>query len=249
MVFRLGSEAGGLENRNAGNADALGLFLRRLDDIDSPQPAGRSGKEGGVITAYRVVSDKGFGLYSTFDQGRPKRVTGMPGRRGGGVSGRGIEYSFPKDTGWQAEPMAKVTVEEVRAALKAISEFDNFDDAGGALAAAAVRKAFEAKLSTLEAPAAKSGAAESPPPRGQKPAEAAGAEGTQQAPDPVQVAAERVALEQPDLKMRMGTDGEGNPIYKTVKEFLEDAKAAADDAREDAALFPLAADCLLSGGA
>jgi len=179
LVFRLGSEAGGLENRNAGNADAIGLFLRRLDDIDAPQPAGRAGGGGQVITAYQVKSPGGYGLYSTFDQGTAKRPSNLPGRRAAGINGKGIEYSFPKDTGWEAQPVASVTLEEVRAALKQISEFDNFDDAGGALAAKALRRAFASKLPTPEAPAAMQGAAESPPPRGQARAEAAGAEGTQ----------------------------------------------------------------------
>lgn len=176
LVYRLGSE-GGLENRNAGNADALGLFLRRLDDIDAPQPAGRTGDGGQMLTAYEVVSEKGYGLYSTFDQGTPKRVTDMPGRRAG-FDGRGIEYSFPKDTGWEARPIASVSIDEVRAALKQISEFDNFDDAGGALTAKAVRRAFASKLPTSEAPATQQGAADSPPPRGQSRAEGAGAEDT-----------------------------------------------------------------------
>ena len=178
LVFRLGNE-GGLENRNAGNSNALGLFLQRLDDIDAPQPAGRADNGGQVITGYRVKSPGGYGLYSTFDKGKPKRATTLPGRRKTGIGGQGIEYSFPKDTGWSAEPVVSVTIDEVRAALKAISGLDNFDDAGGKLAAEALRKAFEVKQAMSEASAAMRGQAESPPPRGSARAEAAGAEGTQ----------------------------------------------------------------------
>lgn len=57
--------------------------------------------------------------------------------------------------------------------------------------------------------------------------------------------AEQIAVEQPALTMRVGQDANGQPIVKTVKQFLEDAQAAADNARQDAPLFEVAARCLL----
>jgi hypothetical protein len=93
-----------------------------------------------------------------------------------------------------------------------------------------------------EAPAAESGArTEPPPPRGSRPGEAAGAE----APDPVRLAAEKFVAERPDMLLKVGDDAEGKPILKTTKEFLDEARQAAADAREDVGLFEAAAQCLL----
>jgi hypothetical protein len=93
-----------------------------------------------------------------------------------------------------------------------------------------------------EAPAAEAGArTEPPPPRGSRPGEAAGAE----APDPVRLAAEKFVAEQPDMLLKVGDDAEGKPILKTTKEFLDEARQAAADAREDVGLFEAAAQCIL----
>ncbi len=408
LVFRLGNE-GGLENRNAGNTGAIGRFLQRLDDVEGPQPAGRKGEGGQVITAYEVKAPKGFGDYTSFDQQRAKGQVDLPGRRAIGKTGTDIEYSFPKEAGAESRPLASVTIEEVRATLEKISGLKNFDDAGGALSARALRETIASKLPGSEAPAAPRGGAEPPPPRGSRLGEAAGAKGTPQIetpafkewfgnskvvdeqgkplvvyhgtrqvrdapesgfsqftteyqrsgvamgkgfyvttsqevasgiaerrqggyvmplyvraenpikaealvaefkkslkgkhlpdddfikemnkyarakgydaivedetilvfdssqlksaignsgafaktsgdvidqarPDPMRAQAEQVALDQPEFKMRVGQDANGNPITKTVKQFLEDAQTSADNARQDVGLFEAAARCLL----
>lgn len=244
LVFRLGSEAGGLEDRNAGNAFALGRFLARLDDVEAPQPAGGTGV---FLTAYEVSAPQGFGKYDNFTKGRAlDGAPGeLPGRGGVGADPRLVQYSFPKGGAWKAKPLGKVSLEDVRAALTEVSEYKNFDDAGGELAAKAVRKAIESKLPKAEAPAAgRPGGTEPPPPRGSAGEKAAGAE----APDPVQLAAERFAAERPDMLLRVGEDSNGQPILKTVRDYLDDIARQADEAAEDAKLFEIAATCLLGRG-
>lgn len=239
LVFRLGNE-GGLENRNAGNAGAIGRFLQRLDDVEAPQPAGQRGGGAQIITAYEVTAPKGFGKYTAFDQGQPKGQTDLPGRRAVGKAETDIEYSFPKEAEVQARPLASVTLEEVRATLERISGLKSFDDAGGALSARALRETIAARLPESEAPAAPRGGAESPPPRGSRPGEAAGVE------DPMRVAAVRMATEQPDMVLKVGTDADGNPVTRTARQFLEEAEAQADRSLEQTKLFEVAADCLLA---
>lgn len=94
-----------------------------------------------------------------------------------------------------------------------------------------------------EAPAAKPGGSEPPPPRGPRAAEAAGAEA-----NPVTIEAERLATEDPDAVLRVGTDAEGAPIVKTRRQFLDDARADVKRATEEAKLFEVAAACMLGVG-
>lgn len=97
------------------------------------------------------------------------------------------------------------------------------------------------KESEANASAAKRGDA-APPPRSKSEAEAAGAEVT-----PLQREAERFAAENPNLSLHIGNNADGSPISVSVKQYLEDARASAADARADAPLFSIAADCLLRG--
>lgn len=81
------------------------------------------------------------------------------------------------------------------------------------------------------------------------PGEAPGAgERAKEAVDPVAAAAERYVAEQPHRLLRVGTNPDGSPQYKTAQEFLDDARADAAAAREDMKLFEIAANCLLGGG-
>jgi hypothetical protein len=66
--------------------------------------------------------------------------------------------------------------------------------------------------------------------------------------DPLAAAAQRYVDEQPHRLLTVGTNADGTPIYKTAQEFLEDARADAAQAREDAKLFQIAAECMLGGG-
>lgn len=91
-----------------------------------------------------------------------------------------------------------------------------------------------------EAPAAKPGGTEPPPPRGSRGAEAAGAEA-----DPLAMEAQRLAAEQPDLRLNLGTTADGQPITSTAKQFLEDTKAETTRLREQAKLVMVAAQCML----
>ena len=92
-----------------------------------------------------------------------------------------------------------------------------------------------------EAPAAIRGEAK-PPPRGSRGGEAAGAEGKI---DPLQLEAERFVDENPEVMLRVGENADGTPILKTTREYLDEAHAAAEVAREDIGLFEAAARCLL----
>lgn len=63
--------------------------------------------------------------------------------------------------------------------------------------------------------------------------------------DPLAREAERIATENPDLRIRVGTDADGKPIQRTVREFLDQTRADAVLSREDAKLFAVAAECML----
>lgn len=91
-----------------------------------------------------------------------------------------------------------------------------------------------------EAPAAEPGGTEPPPPRGAA-GEAAGAE----APHPALLEAEKIVAERPDLKLRMGTGADGEPVTVSAKDYLEQTKTEAAKARENAKLIATAAQCLL----
>lgn len=63
--------------------------------------------------------------------------------------------------------------------------------------------------------------------------------------DPVQSEAERIAAENPERRIPIGTDQDGNPLTVSVREYLDEARAQADQARQDVNLIKAAAECLL----
>ena len=63
--------------------------------------------------------------------------------------------------------------------------------------------------------------------------------------DPVQSEAERIAAEDPERRIPIGTDQDGNPLTVSVREYLDEARAQADQARQDVNLIKAAAECLL----
>lgn len=58
-------------------------------------------------------------------------------------------------------------------------------------------------------------------------------------------AAEDMVDSNPDRLIRVGTKPDGTPDLVSAKQYLEDARAAAAQAREDAGLFEIAATCML----
>ena len=66
--------------------------------------------------------------------------------------------------------------------------------------------------------------------------------------DPLKAEADRIVAERPDAQIRVGTNPDGTPINRGAKDFLDEARANANRAREDASLFEVAAGCLLGGG-
>lgn len=110
--------------------------------------------------------------------------------------------------------------------------------------AAELKAAAEsARLERTEGPSAPTAGAEPPPPRS-----VSGEAPRVPEADPVRQAADRFATEQPDLRLNMGTDADGKPITKSVREFLDDARAETAKTSETVKLFEAAATCLFGGG-
>jgi hypothetical protein len=63
--------------------------------------------------------------------------------------------------------------------------------------------------------------------------------------NPLANEARRFAAENPDIKVNVGTDEQGQPVYKTLNEMLDDAAAETELAMQDVQLFAVAAECLL----
>lgn len=63
--------------------------------------------------------------------------------------------------------------------------------------------------------------------------------------DPVRAEAERIVAANPERAITIGRDPDGKPITTTFKQFMEDARAEAQQGRDDANLFQVAAECLL----
>src|SRR5690606_8250128 len=76
----------------------------------------------------------------------------------------------------------------------------------------------------------------------------AGSQGQGEGPDAVTREAERFVADNPELRVSVGTDTGGEPIVMTAREYLERARAEAQQIREDSALYEIAAQCLLGGG-
>lgn len=66
-----------------------------------------------------------------------------------------------------------------------------------------------------------------------------------QGEDPVAAAANEYVESNPEQLIDLGVDAEGNPVQKTIRQYLDDALEEAAQAREDAGLVRSAAKCLL----
>ncbi len=136
VVYRVGS-SGELKNRNAGNANSVGSFLQRLDDLEGSQPVGAGASH--LITAYRVKINKDFGGYKAGSRGSnlEGNVVGREVRK------NSVSYSFPSEGGWESEKMGEVSLEKLRAFSKEHTGYESFDDMGGTMSGEMVRKAFK----------------------------------------------------------------------------------------------------------
>lgn len=83
-------------------------------------------------------------------------------------------------------------------------------------------------------------AGDSPPPP-----ESKGAEPARPEADPLAMAADQFADSQPELKLTVGRDADGEPQTMTARQYLDNVRENAAQAREDAQLFEIAAQCLL----
>jgi len=76
-------------------------------------------------------------------------------------------------------------------------------------------------------------------------AEAGKAGVSQPKADPFTLEAQRFADENPDVQVSVGRDANGEPITKTVREYLDETRAEAGRLRKDASLFEIAAACIM----
>jgi hypothetical protein len=77
-----------------------------------------------------------------------------------------------------------------------------------------------------------------------RPGEAPGGEAAGGRGDPLREAATRLVEERPEQLISVGQDADGNPVTKTMRQYLDDALAEAAQAREDVSLIEAAASCL-----
>lgn len=71
------------------------------------------------------------------------------------------------------------------------------------------------------------------------------AEDTGKEADPIQSEAERIVAEDPERRIPIGTGPDGEAVTLTAREYLDQARAQADQARQDVNLIKAAAECLL----
>tara|TARA_R110000868_G_scaffold411755_1_gene708893 strand:- start:3776 stop:10798 length:7023 start_codon:yes stop_codon:yes gene_type:complete len=90
-------------------------------------------------------------------------------------------------------------------------------------------------------PRAQAGGGDLPPPLTDAGETSGGSAGTNM----VQNEARRFAAENPEIKMVVGTDDQGNPVRKSLNEILDDAALETELAMRDVELFQVAAECLM----
>jgi len=129
------------------------------------------------------------------------------------------------------EPKVALDPERIKAAEKITAEFD--------------RMAAEKPLETpVQVDDARAGETQPPKP----------AEGEQNAgdaakpPDPLSVEASRVADENPDLQIHVGTNEAGEKLTMTAREFLDHGDDIVKQAQADSKLYEIAAACMLGAG-
>ncbi|MGH8275994.1 MAG: zeta toxin family protein, partial [Steroidobacteraceae bacterium] len=147
LVMRAGTSIG-LGNRNAGNADAVAAHLARLEDPDRPQPAGRNAAPQ-YVDVYSVAHGEPPGPYTAYNEGRtfaPETRIGREESRGG------VVYSIPETVAPAAEPVLRLPMADLHAAL-AERGYASFDDAGSRIGGAVIREAIKERLAN-EAPEA-----------------------------------------------------------------------------------------------
>jgi hypothetical protein len=66
-----------------------------------------------------------------------------------------------------------------------------------------------------------------------------------EAPDALSLEAERYVMDHPDQLVTIGSNPDGSPMQTTARQYLEEARAASTQARDDAKLFEVAATCLM----
>jgi hypothetical protein len=109
VVFRLGSGSPSLDDKNAGNMEAV---IGHLDDY-SEKGIGH----GDRITAYRVTAEAPFGDYVELVRGRPRQGPGQTDRvgyaKGGSAAWPREVYSFPKGGRWTAKKLKTVALTDL----------------------------------------------------------------------------------------------------------------------------------------
>lgn len=128
IVYRLGSEKGGLVGRNAGNLNAVAAHILQATDNEQTDTA-----YGDTITAYRVKLGTDPGEYVSHG-GRYGSQGGSGGSVGRQINHwangeKGILYSFG-GKGYQAEKLGAVKLKDVAARVKEKHGHENLGMAG-----------------------------------------------------------------------------------------------------------------------
>ena len=144
VVYRLGSEEGGIGGKNAGTLARVAAHIEQLNDWEKPNSAGGGGD---TLTAYEVTLPEDLTEYSRSNGGIMQHNTDKVGReaskwRTGELA---ASYSFPKDF-----PAKKLFSVPLAAINKKLTDHGYHNDQGTAVTLAAMQEAVAEKTGTFK---------------------------------------------------------------------------------------------------
>jgi hypothetical protein len=149
-VYRFGSGADTLQNKNAGNAASVARRLAVFDDYEAPQSGNA---EADVLSVWEITADE-FTDYAAMNAGAGAGQGRGVGRQEMPASQRDpeyqeISYSFGTE-GYTARKLRDVPLADVREMLRGQSGYTNFDDSGSIKGSQAVAMFSRAAPETPE---------------------------------------------------------------------------------------------------
>ncbi len=154
-VFRVGSGSPSLENRNAGNAEAIADYLAKVAD-----PSTSISTTGDMVSLYEVIIPDPFSEYegltrnqilgnnrdkvgrvSTGDQRSMSTDTGEVIQVGNRVS-----YSFPERGKFQERKIRSIPITEIMQTLQKRYNYSDFDESGYGIGSDLLRKLFDERI-------------------------------------------------------------------------------------------------------
>jgi len=135
IVYRVGMKPI-LDNRNAGNANAVADFLARSQDFESSIST-----KADRVHIFEVTVNEPFGRYEGLTGGEQAEHKTV-----GRNTVRGVSYSFPKGAKFTQRLIKTVTIEALHAELKKSYDAEDFDEAGTNIGAKVLRAAAERAL-------------------------------------------------------------------------------------------------------